>query len=173
MDASTSTCQRSEICCTGVLLSFHFSHCQLLARSTNSSRLDMYLALIQDAIHVSIRLRHLPIHTKLMNGNSSQKAENNDFIKNQKEIKKKTNQKIKKKTFKLKNQKQIKNKSKKKSKQKSKQKQEIIKKKSKNNQILGLADSCLGVPLGLFLGLFPGLVWGDPQNPKNAKNLER
>ena len=43
-----------------------------------------------------------------MNGNSSQKAENNDFIKNQKKIKKKQIKKSKKKTFKLKNQKQIK-----------------------------------------------------------------
>ena len=28
-------------------------------------------------------------------------------------------------------------------------------------------------PLGVPLGRFLGLVWGDPQNPKNAKNIEK
>ena len=46
-------------------------------------------------------------------------------------------------------------------------KQKIIK-KTKNNQILGFG---LVPPLGGPLGLLPGLVWRNPENPKIAKTL--
>jgi len=92
-----------------------------------------------------------------MNGNSSQKAEIKDFIKNQKKIKKKSNQKIKRKKNQI---------------ESSKKNQKIIKTKTKNNQ-----KKSKNNPPGCFAGSVSGSVsrsyLGRSSKTQNAKNLER